>query len=233
MPPSATASRGRGSPSATAMSRASSPPSCSFTSARAWCRALRSPSASASWYRSSRPSPSHAPSCSRSRPSACPPRPNSSTAWDSTGSFRAMNSIMRAPPNNMWIIKHRIIFFLFSALILGFSVFSVLYYGFNFGIDFTGGSIVEVGYPAGAPSIDEVKSAVATVVPTAALVQPSGAKDYIIRPKELDATKHAALLYALAMGGKYQLSELQYNLIGPSIGTELKQKAWIDRKSVV
>lgn len=134
---------------------------------------------------------------------------------------------MVAARTRMWIIKHRLYFFLLSALMLGFSVFAVLYFGFNFSIDFTGGSIVEIEYHGAMPSINDVRSAVATVVPAESLVQASGKNAYIIRTEELSADTHAAVLKALAQNGVYQVTERQYNLIGPSVGNELKQKSWI------
>ncbi len=48
----------------------------------------------------------------------------------------------------MSIVKHRKIFYALSIILMAFSVFAVSFWGLNFGIDFTGGSIVEVDYAA-------------------------------------------------------------------------------------
>jgi preprotein translocase subunit SecF len=47
---------------------------------------------------------------------------------------------------NMYIVKHRKIFYIASILLIGFSFFSVAKWGLNFGIDFKGGTIIEVQY---------------------------------------------------------------------------------------
>jgi preprotein translocase subunit SecF len=74
----------------------------------------------------------------------------------------------------MFIVKHRKIFYIISAVLIAFSVFAVSYWGLNFGIDFKGGSIVEVEYgksatstPTVATSTKPIKSAVNTATTTA------------------------------------------------------------------
>ena len=46
----------------------------------------------------------------------------------------------------MKIIKYRKIWYSFSAIVVAVSLFSVFYFGLNLGIDFTGGSLLEIEY---------------------------------------------------------------------------------------
>jgi preprotein translocase subunit SecF len=46
----------------------------------------------------------------------------------------------------MFIVKHRKIFYTLSAILVAFSLYSIFAIGLNFGIDFKGGSIIEVQY---------------------------------------------------------------------------------------
>jgi len=46
----------------------------------------------------------------------------------------------------MFVIKNKKIFFSLSALLVGLSIFSIAYFGLNFGIDFKGGAITEIAY---------------------------------------------------------------------------------------
>ena len=46
----------------------------------------------------------------------------------------------------MWIIRYKNIFFTVSALAVVASLVSLLYFGWNVGIDFKGGSVLEAAY---------------------------------------------------------------------------------------
>ena len=127
----------------------------------------------------------------------------------------------------MFIIDHRRIFFAISAVLVAFSVFSAVFWGLNPGIEFTGGAIAEVRYENGRPELALVKSAVTEIVGEGVLIQPTGESGYVIRVRALNAEEHQALLAALSVDGTQKVYEERYSLVGPSIGSELKNKAWI------
>ncbi len=126
----------------------------------------------------------------------------------------------------MFIIKYRKIFYIFSALFVAAAVFFVVFFGFNFGIDFTGGSMMEVEYTNSRPNISKIKDNISKLGYGKIIIQPTGDKGYIIRTKTLGNTEHAPLLNALKVNGA-QLVEKRFNTIGPVVGEELKKKAWI------
>ncbi|PIR92597.1 protein translocase subunit SecF [Candidatus Falkowbacteria bacterium CG10_big_fil_rev_8_21_14_0_10_44_15] len=109
-----------------------------------------------------------------------------------------------------------------------------LAFGLKPGIDFTGGSLMEVAYaPSERPSAPEIKSAVesANIVGTlnVQLVDDRGAQ---LRFKEVTEEEHQAILQVLSQGGTAttsatlkQVEELHFETIGPSIGKELKRRA--------
>jgi preprotein translocase subunit SecF len=97
-------------------------------------------------------------------------------------------------------------------------------WGLKPGIDLIGGSLLQVSYPDGRPQIEEVHTEVAKLNFGEIRVQPSNEKDYILRQKELNPTEKAELLKTLQTFGTVQ--EVQFNSVGPSIGTELVRKAW-------
>ena len=57
----------------------------------------------------------------------------------------------------MQIVKHRKIYFTLSGLLLLGSLVSLLFWGLSFGIDFTGGSLMEVEYSKERPSNQEIQ----------------------------------------------------------------------------
>ncbi|MEK7607516.1 MAG: hypothetical protein AAB484_01130 [Patescibacteria group bacterium] len=58
----------------------------------------------------------------------------------------------------MFIVRHRKFFYSLSAILVVLSLVALFVWGLKPGIDFKGGSIIEVEYPASArPLIDQIK----------------------------------------------------------------------------
>lgn len=127
----------------------------------------------------------------------------------------------------MFIINHRKIFFGLSALLIAFSVFAMVSFGFNFGIDFVGGTIYEVSFTDVRPDIDTARSLIDSSGITNYSITPSGESNYIIRAGEINPDQKETLKTFLEDGGNYPLTEERFNSIGPTIGNELKNKAFV------
>lgn len=113
------------------------------------------------------------------------------------------------------------------------ALFSVSFYGLNLGIDFKGGSILEVSYPEQRPELSVVDENITKAVEGQVLVQPTGDNGFIVRSEGSDEYVRQALLSALSLNGKVALKEERFNAIGPTIGAELRSKAWIAIATVV
>ncbi len=121
----------------------------------------------------------------------------------------------------MFIIKHRSIFLTIAALMVLASWGSIFYYGLNLGIDFTGGAILELEYPAGTrPSLESIHTELNALNRSDVLVQPIGESGYLFRAKEISDTDRAVLLGTTA-------TVKRFDSIGPTIGAELANKALI------
>lgn len=127
----------------------------------------------------------------------------------------------------MFVIAYKKIFFGLSTFLVGFSLFAIAFWGLNPGIEFTGGAITEVRYESERPSIEVVQTAIGDLGLGSTLVQPTGETGYILRLQNLEAEGRPALFEALSIEGQHTLSEERFNLIGPSIGEELRKKAWV------
>jgi len=133
----------------------------------------------------------------------------------------------------MFIVNYRKIFYLISILLVLASVFSVYNFGLNFGIDFTGGAILEVEYSGAKPDIDAIKEQVKIVGLKLARIQETGERGVIIRAQTITKDEHQRLLAALGSSASKEtefssgITEKRFDSIGPIIGEELKQKAWI------
>jgi preprotein translocase subunit SecF len=101
--------------------------------------------------------------------------------------------------------------------------------GLNLGIDFTGGSLMVI---AGEPDRgDQVREIVESNLQTAASVSVGEGGNYLIRTERMSEEEHAALARALRDAGILK-EELRYEFVGPTIGEELKRKAWWGLASV-
>ncbi|MCE9643699.1 protein translocase subunit SecF [Candidatus Parcubacteria bacterium] len=126
----------------------------------------------------------------------------------------------------MFIVKHRAAFYLLSVLLLVASLSAVAVFGLNFGIDFKGGSIMEVEYAAERPDIEVIKLDL-DVNPAfrGYSVRPTGEQGFILRTPFLEGSGHADALTVLSRGGTVPLTETRFDAIGPTVGKELRTKA--------
>jgi preprotein translocase subunit SecF len=125
------------------------------------------------------------------------------------------------------MIKKRKIFFIFSGILLLISLFSILIWGLNLGIDFRGGSLLEVGFDKDRPTIEEVKTLLEEESLDSLIIQPSGENDFIIRFQNIDEETHQSIISILtSFSGERDivLEEKRFDSIGPVIGQELKDK---------
>ena len=97
------------------------------------------------------------------------------------------------------------------------------------GIDFTGGSLLEVEYlPAQAgisprPENSAVLDSLAKIGINDAVLQPTGEKGLILRLPDVNEEKHQEILTAL--GGPKIVIDKQFTSIGPTIGKELRRNS--------
>lgn len=125
----------------------------------------------------------------------------------------------------MLIIKYRKIFFTLTALLVAGAIFSIGFFGLNFGIDFTGGSILEVSYTEEVPSKEALESRITDLAIGGFSLRKVGDNGYIMRSQELSEEARISVLSALSLNGEYVVKQERLNTIGPVIGNELKNKA--------
>jgi preprotein translocase subunit SecF len=105
------------------------------------------------------------------------------------------------------------------------SIASVAIWGLHFGIDFKGGSILEVSYAANTrPAIDAVQNIITAQNIGEVSIRPTGETGYIIRTKALSDQERAAFVGALG-NGTQGFEVVRSDSIGPILGKELQSKA--------
>lgn len=104
-------------------------------------------------------------------------------------------------------------------------------YGLNYGIDFKGGSILEVTYVdvdgAVTPTLEQVKTILSDAGLSNALVSPRGEKGYVMKMRELSQEEKNGVIRALTSSGVNPVIVEKFNSIGPVVGDELKSKAYV------
>ncbi|MDP2767858.1 MAG: protein translocase subunit SecF [Candidatus Methanoperedens sp.] len=125
----------------------------------------------------------------------------------------------------MNIVKNRKIWYAISGLLVAASLFSIFYFGLNLGIDFTGGSLLEIEYLNDRPENSAIKEKISPLNLGNISLQPTGDNGLLIRSKDLSEEEHQAILIALSETDK--ITETRFDSIGPVIGKELAQKSWI------
>lgn len=121
--------------------------------------------------------------------------------------------------------KYRIIYFIFSGILILASLFFIIKFGLKPGIDFTGGSILEVEYIGQRPANQEIRDKISEIDFKEISIQPSGERGVIIRTKDISEDVHQNVLEKLRESGP--LEEKRFESVGPVIGKELKGKTQI------
>jgi preprotein translocase subunit SecF len=127
----------------------------------------------------------------------------------------------------MFIVNNRKFFFFLSSVLIVGSVIAVAVFGFNLGIDFKGGSILEVSYATTRPALESAKASLDTLGMGNYVLSPSGDLKYILKSKDLTPGEKTVVLNALSENGANQPKEEKFNSIGPVVGSQLKTKALV------
>ena len=131
---------------------------------------------------------------------------------------------------NFDFMGKRKIAFVLSAVLIVLSIAALVTRDLNFGLDFTGGTLIEVSYPS-APEISDVRSNLSDAGMDDAVVQTFGAADEIvvrIPPRDDEAESDAELstivLAALQQGVEGEVVMRRVEFVGPQVGDELTEQ---------
>lgn len=132
------------------------------------------------------------------------------------------------------IIKHRKIWFSISSAAVLISIIAVFTFGLKLGIDFTGGSLMEVTFPSQLPTNQQVTDALSSANLGTISVQPVDKSGIVLRFKDVDEATHQQVLQLLNekfapaqtadSSAPSKIEEKRFESIGPTIGSELKKK---------
>jgi len=133
----------------------------------------------------------------------------------------------------MNIIKYRYIYFGISLLVIIPGIVALILWGLPLGIDFTGGSLLEVQFTSGQPPIIADVAALYDEMSTSQInisnpvVQPVGADSLSIRSKEMNDALKSQIVAALKdrFGGGQDVVILNFTQVSAVIGQEIAIRA--------
>jgi preprotein translocase subunit SecF len=133
----------------------------------------------------------------------------------------------------MNLIKYRYLYFAISLLIIIPGVLALLLWGLPLGIDFTGGSLLEVQFKSGTPPTIPQVTTVYSDLSTAAMditnpeIQPLGTDSLSIRSREMDDATKAKVVAALQAqyGGGQAVVIQDFNQVTASVGAQVARAA--------
>lgn len=121
------------------------------------------------------------------------------------------------------MLRYRKIYYIISGLLVILSVVSLAVLGLNPGIDFKGGSIMELASVGPRPSHEAIRNAFLELSIAEITVQDSGDTNLLLRFGNVDEAAHQDILMKLKGVGEFD--ELRFESVGPVIGEETKRKS--------
>src|SRR3989344_7769260 len=123
----------------------------------------------------------------------------------------------------MFVVTHRRFFFWLTGAILAAALGAILLWGLPLGLDFTGGSLMQVRYETVRPPLSDIQQEVSVVPLGAVSVRAYGDDGISIRTRNLSPEEHTAVLAAISRNA--QATELAFTSVGPSLGAQFAHKA--------
>jgi preprotein translocase subunit SecF len=128
------------------------------------------------------------------------------------------------------IIQNKKYFYSFSGSLFLISILCLIAWGLRLGIDFSGGSLMELNFSGPRPESQRLQNELADFKLEDLRIQPAGEQDVIMRFKTIEENTHQEILAKIK--NKFEqpeqkITEKRFESVGPIIGQELQQKAWI------
>ncbi len=119
------------------------------------------------------------------------------------------------------ILQLRWLWYLLSGAAVAAAVVVIFLFGLRLGIDFTGGSLLQVQYEIGRPEATIINEQLAPLNLGDVQITPTGDNSYIIKTRFISDNERIGIISALGEG----VIEESFESIGPTIGQELRSKA--------
>ena len=127
----------------------------------------------------------------------------------------------------MFVIRNKKIFIGISLTLVALSILSIIVFGLKPGIDFTGGSAIQLKYNNDRPDISFIEESLENAGFGETIVQPTGENGVVIKTHTLTDNERSSVIEVATHHGESPAIQESYTAIGPSVGKELTNKALI------
>ncbi|MFA5080062.1 MAG: protein translocase subunit SecF [Candidatus Paceibacterota bacterium] len=132
---------------------------------------------------------------------------------------------------NFNFVKYSNIYFIIGGIAVILSIFSVIFFGLNLGIDFEGGSSIKIVYEENnRPEMEKIKSVISGIEEiNGAEVQSVGKTDVLIKVNKKDVSNdvYQKVITEIKKTGKIIDSSSGIETISSLVGKELKEKTFL------
>lgn len=123
------------------------------------------------------------------------------------------------------IVKRRYLYFAISLIVILPGIAALIVWGLPAGIDFSGGSLLEIRFNSALPETEPVLDTLSGFGFSDAKIQTAGSDKLIIRTKVMDEGTLASVLAEIETEFKADIELDRFESVGPSIGKEVALRA--------
>ncbi len=125
---------------------------------------------------------------------------------------------------NFQFTKYSKIYYIISGVLMAVSIAALVMYGLKFGIEFNGGSNMQVEFE-NRPTNEAIREKLSGIDLGEVIVKPTGEKGAVLQFRGVEESTHQQILSKL--NELSATTEKSFQFIGPSIGQELRNKTII------
>ncbi len=123
------------------------------------------------------------------------------------------------------IVKRRYLYFAISLVVIIPGIAALLFWGLPAGIDFTGGSLIEIRFNSPLPETGPVFEILSDFGYSDAKVQTAGNDKLVIRTKEMDESTLNSILTEIKHQFSADIEMDRFESVGPTVGKEVAARA--------
>ncbi|MDO8552850.1 MAG: protein translocase subunit SecF [bacterium] len=127
----------------------------------------------------------------------------------------------------MFIVTHRKLFFAITGALIALSLGVLVIFGLRLGTDFTGGTLAQINYQNGRPDGEALSLALDQAGFEGYSLRGAGTNDYILRAGSLTDEMRGNLATTASINGAFPATIAELTEVGPTIGLELRNKAFV------
>lgn len=119
-------------------------------------------------------------------------------------------------------VSHKKVYYIISGLLILIGIISILFQGFNYGIDFAGGTLIQLSFEEGNISVADIRNVLGELNLANSTIQSLSDTEFIIKTIQIEQPEEQAILETIKNQiGPFKI--LRSEMVGPVIGEALKR----------